>query len=466
MPPLMSNHGNYIVSLGNVCRWLATKAEALGVEIYPGFAAAEVLYRRERRGRRRRHRRHGHRQGTASPRTASPAAWSCAQVHAVRRGRARHPHQAADRALRPRRGPRAAEIRHRPEGAVAGRAGEAPARPGAAHLRLAARQPHRRRLVPLPFRRQPGLGRLRRAPQLREPVSLARSRSSSASRPIPLVATCSRAASASPTARAPSPRAAGSRCRSSSFPGGALIGCCGRLRERAAHQGQPQRDAVGHAGGRARRRAARRPGAPTTSSRRLRGSVARLADRPDLKKVRNVKPLVSRFGTLLGIALGGFDMWTNTLRLLAVRHAGARQARRRRCSRRRSSSRSPIPSRTASSPSTGSPRCSCPTPITRRTSRSTSRSPIGAAEGVRARRLCRPSAALLPGRRLRMGGGGRLTALRDQRAELRPLQDLRHQGSQPEHHLGSARGRRRAELLRICEAHVTGTAAVTITPIR
>jgi electron-transferring-flavoprotein dehydrogenase len=44
MPPLMDNHGNYIVSLGSVCRWLAAKAEALGVEIYPGFAAAEVLY--------------------------------------------------------------------------------------------------------------------------------------------------------------------------------------------------------------------------------------------------------------------------------------------------------------------------------------------------------------------------------------------------------------------------------------
>jgi electron-transferring-flavoprotein dehydrogenase len=44
LPPLMSNHGNYVVSLGNVCRWLATKAEGLGVEIYPGFAAAEVLY--------------------------------------------------------------------------------------------------------------------------------------------------------------------------------------------------------------------------------------------------------------------------------------------------------------------------------------------------------------------------------------------------------------------------------------
>src|SRR5204863_6055124 len=44
MPPLMSNHGNYVVSLGNVCRWLAGKAEALGVEIYPGFAAVEVLF--------------------------------------------------------------------------------------------------------------------------------------------------------------------------------------------------------------------------------------------------------------------------------------------------------------------------------------------------------------------------------------------------------------------------------------
>src|ERR1041385_3294250 len=44
MPPFMSNHGNYVVSLGNVCRWLAGKAEAMGVEIYPGFAAAEVLY--------------------------------------------------------------------------------------------------------------------------------------------------------------------------------------------------------------------------------------------------------------------------------------------------------------------------------------------------------------------------------------------------------------------------------------
>ena len=44
MPGLMSNHGNFVGSLGNVCRWLARRAEALGVEIYPGFPASELLF--------------------------------------------------------------------------------------------------------------------------------------------------------------------------------------------------------------------------------------------------------------------------------------------------------------------------------------------------------------------------------------------------------------------------------------
>ena len=44
MPPLMSNHGNYIVSMANVCRWMAEQAEALGVEIFPGMACSEVVY--------------------------------------------------------------------------------------------------------------------------------------------------------------------------------------------------------------------------------------------------------------------------------------------------------------------------------------------------------------------------------------------------------------------------------------
>ena len=43
-PPQMNNHGNYIISLGQLGRWLAGQAEEIGVEIFPGFAAAEVLY--------------------------------------------------------------------------------------------------------------------------------------------------------------------------------------------------------------------------------------------------------------------------------------------------------------------------------------------------------------------------------------------------------------------------------------
>ncbi|WP_417245792.1 4Fe-4S dicluster domain-containing protein [Celeribacter sp.] len=44
MPKLMSNHGNYIVSMGNVCRWLAEQAEELGVEIFPGMAASQIVW--------------------------------------------------------------------------------------------------------------------------------------------------------------------------------------------------------------------------------------------------------------------------------------------------------------------------------------------------------------------------------------------------------------------------------------
>ncbi|MDE0202133.1 MAG: electron transfer flavoprotein-ubiquinone oxidoreductase, partial [Rhodospirillaceae bacterium] len=49
LPPQMRNHGNYIISLGNLCRWLGQQAEELGVEVYPGFAAAEVLYHEDGR---------------------------------------------------------------------------------------------------------------------------------------------------------------------------------------------------------------------------------------------------------------------------------------------------------------------------------------------------------------------------------------------------------------------------------
>ncbi len=48
MPPLMNNHGNYIVSMANVCRWMAEQAEELGVEIFPGMACSELVYEGDR----------------------------------------------------------------------------------------------------------------------------------------------------------------------------------------------------------------------------------------------------------------------------------------------------------------------------------------------------------------------------------------------------------------------------------
>ena len=44
LPPLMNNHGNYIVSMGNVCRWLAAKAESLGIDIFPGMACSDLVF--------------------------------------------------------------------------------------------------------------------------------------------------------------------------------------------------------------------------------------------------------------------------------------------------------------------------------------------------------------------------------------------------------------------------------------
>ncbi len=87
----------------------------------------------------------------------------------------------------------------------------------------------------------------------------------------------------------------------------------GGLRQRAAHQGQPQRDAVRHARGRARRGGAvggplQRRSSPATTRAWSEGDIG-----SDLWKVRNAKPLWSKLGTFVGIGLGGFDMWSNTL---------------------------------------------------------------------------------------------------------------------------------------------------------
>ena len=98
MPPFMNNKGTYTARLGNLCRWLAGQAEALGVEIFPGFAAAEILFNDD-----------GSvkgvatgdmgvaRDGTHKP-DYQPGHGAARQLHLLRRGRARASHQGAEAA--------------------------------------------------------------------------------------------------------------------------------------------------------------------------------------------------------------------------------------------------------------------------------------------------------------------------------------------------------------------------------
>ena len=172
--------------------------------------------------------------------------------------------------------------------------------------------PHRRRLVPLPFRRQPRGRRLRRPPQLQEPVPFAL-------RGIPALQDASR--------RSPRPSRAAKRISYGAraiteggfqsvpqlaFPGGALVGCSAGFvnvpRIKGSHNamlsGMLAAEHVAEA-----LKAGR-------SNDTLEAYEAAWRDSEigrDLKRVRNVKPLWSKFGTFAGIALGGLDMWTNSL---------------------------------------------------------------------------------------------------------------------------------------------------------
>ena len=211
----MNNHGNYIISLGNFCRWLATQAEALGVEIYPGFAAAEVLYDEDGARQGRRHRRHGHRQGRPADRQLTRPASSCtARYTLFAEGCRGSLTKTLFERFKLRDGvdPQTYGIGIKElweiDPAKHQQGTDHP------HHRLAAGPQHLWRLLPLSPGEQPGGGRLRRRARLPESASLARSRSSSASRRTRRSGRSSRAAGASPTARARSTRAASSRSRS------------------------------------------------------------------------------------------------------------------------------------------------------------------------------------------------------------------------------------------------------------
>ena len=304
MPPLMSNHGNYIVSLGNSCAGSASRRPNWRRDLSRVRGGRGALRREGRRGRRR-HRRHGRRQATASPTTASSAAWSCAaSTRSSPKARAARC-EAADRAVRPRRGPRAAEVRHRPQGAVGG-ARPSKHQPGLVQHTLGWPLDNRTgggsflyhygdNLVSVGFvvhlnYENPYLSPVRRVPALQDASRHPRHLRGRQAHRLRRARHHRGRLAVDPEARLPGRRAGRLR---------------GRLHERAAHQGQPQRHAVGHRGRRGGVRGHRRgPRARLLDG--LRGRRARAArSRATCGACAMPSRCWSRFGTVLGTRSSG-----------------------------------------------------------------------------------------------------------------------------------------------------------------
>ncbi|MHC2807458.1 electron-transferring-flavoprotein dehydrogenase [Bradyrhizobium diazoefficiens] len=446
MPPLMDNHHCYIGSLGNVCRWLARKAEALGVEIYPGFAAAEVLYDEEGKVR-----------GIATGDMGI--------------GRDGKPKDSFTRGMEllgkytlfaeGARGSLTKQLIAK----FALDAKSEPAKFGIGLKEVWQIDPakHQKGMIqhsfgwPLDLKTGGGsflyhyddnlvavgfvvhlnyddpylspfdeFQRFKTHPSIRGTFEGGKR-----------LAYGARAITEGGYQSVPK----------LSFPGGALIGCAAGFvnvpRIKGVHNAMgtgmlaAEHVAVALAADRANDEIVEYENAWRSSS------VGK-----DLFLARNVKPLWSKFGTVLGVALGGLDMWCNTaVRRLAVRYPVAFQARSRdarsgqepRAEELPEAGRQdlvrqavvgiPVQHQSRGGPAGPSPGCRHEPP-----------------EDLRARRVRRSLESVLPGRRLRVGGGGGEPALPDQRPELRPLQNLRREGPQRQHHLGSAGGRRRSEL--------------------
>ena len=446
LPPLMSNHGNYIVSLGNVCRWLATKAEGLGVEIYPGFAAAEVLY--------------GERGEVVGVATGDMGV-----------GKKGEHKDAFTRGMELR-----AKYTLFAEGARGSLSKQLIARfelakdrepqkfgIGLKELWKVAPEKHKPGLVQhtfgWPLDNSTGGGSFLYHLEDQQVVVgfvVHLNYKNPYIAPFEEFQRFKQHPSDPPTFEGGKRLSYGARAITEggwqsvpklTFPGGALIGCAAGFinlpRIKGSHNailsGMMAAEHVAAALGEGR------------IGEELSGyeDAWRASDiGRDLKKVRNVKPFWSKLGTTLGFAFAGLRHVDQHARLLAVRHAQARQAGRgARWSRPRNSSRSPIPKPDGvvsfdklSSVFLSNTNHEEDQPVhlivkdmalQKQSEHDVYAGPVG---------------ALLSGRRLRVGGRAVRSALPDQRAELRPLQDVRHQGPEPEHHLGAARRRRRAEL--------------------
>ncbi len=232
----------------------------------PGLRGRRSAVQRRRLGQGRRDRRHGHRQERRAQGLVRAGHGTAREVHAVRRGLPRLAVAAADVEVQPARRRRPAGLRHRHQGALAGAEGEAPARTRRAQPGLAAAERRRRRLVPLSLWRRPDLGRLRDAPELREPAPLA-VRGDAAVQDPPGDPRLLRGRQAPGLRRARHQRRRPAVDPEAHVPGRRADRLHRGFREPAAHQGLAQRDEDRHARGRSGVRGGRRRVARTTSSR-------------------------------------------------------------------------------------------------------------------------------------------------------------------------------------------------------
>ena len=412
----------------------AQQAEALGVEIYPGFAAAEVLYDEDGRVR-------------AWP----PATWASAkerragtelparhgaarEADPVRRRLPRLADQDRSRALPPARGRRAADLRPRASRSC-GRVEPAQHQARSDLTPSAGRStPHLWRLVLYTWRTTWSRSASWSASTTRTPTSR-RSRRCSASRPTRRSAPPSRVAGASPTVPAPSRRAGSSRSRSSSFPGGLLIGdTAGFLNvpkikgtHTAMKSGMIAAEAAVRrpAGGRRRPRSWPIPSGCATPGSGTSCTRSATSGRPSAGGCR---PAIaySRRRHLPAARQGALDPASHR-RPYALKPAVRLHADRLSQAGRQAHLRPAV----LGVPLQHQPRGGPAGHLTLKDASRADRREPGA--------LRRARAALLPGRRLRDRARRerRQSAPADQRAELRALQDLRHQGSRRRTSTGS-----------------------------
>ncbi len=272
LPKNFHNEGNYIVSLGNVVRWLAQQAEALGVEIFPGFPAAEVLYNEDGKVRGVATGNMGDRQGRRADRDFQLGMELHGKYTVFAEGARGHLGRQliAKYKLDAGKDPQSYGIGIKELWEIDPAAPRA--RPGDAHRGLAAARRHLRRLLPLSRRKQPADRRLRGRPGLPEPVP-------EPLRGVPALQDASQhplvfrrpgqgpeGAQATELRRARHHRGRPAVAAQDGVPGRRAGRLRCRLPQREPHQGQPCRDQDRHAGGRSRVRPRSWPAASTTNS--------------------------------------------------------------------------------------------------------------------------------------------------------------------------------------------------------